>query len=314
MIDFLRKMIDSLLKIRAARFRIVMALFALLLLWLGGGQVVSYLRAPLDRKRTQAAGLAKRIEKASAQLRRTKKAAEDLRFWQECALPSDPVAARSEYQAWLLDLVGRTELAGPSVSSGEPALRGNLYYTISFSLQASGTLEQWTRFLFDFYRAGHLHQIRSIGITPIGRKDEVTLSLAIEALALPNADRIDRLTAKTADRLAFDSLEDYRVIAERNLFGLSGLVDPVDLTYLTAINSVNGVPKAWFTLQTETEPDRSLVKLAVGETLQIGHFRGTVIDIDREDVILEAAGQRWLVAVGESLAEALALPPGLYMP
>jgi len=302
-------MIDPPRKIPVVRL-VLGALLVLLLLWLAGEQVISYLRAPLDRKRNHAAQLAKRIEKASTRLRRAEKAAGKLKSWQERALPSDPAAARSEYQAWLLELVGRTELAGPSVSSGEPALRGGLYYTINFSLQATGTLDQWTRFLFDFYRAGHLHQIRSIGITPIGRKDELTLSLAIEALALPSADRIDTLTAETADRLAFDTLEDYRGIAERNLFGVSGLVDPVDHAYLTAINYVDGEPKAWFTLRTETDPDRSLVKLGVGESLQVGHFRGTVIDIDPEDVILQAAGQRWLVAVGESLAEALALPPG----
>jgi hypothetical protein len=291
------------------RQKILVGAFILLLLVVGGDRVVSYVQAPLTARRNTADRLAGEIEKRAARLARARQAAKNLAYWEQRSLPADPVAARSAYQAWLLDLVNRLELVNPNVSSGEPALRGGMYYTISFSLQAAGTLDQWTRFLFEFYRAGHLHQIRSIGFAPVGKKDQLVLSLAIEALALPGADRSDGLSEETSDRLAFAKLEDYGVIAARNLFGPGGSVDPTDHTYLTAINYVNGEPEAWFTLRTETDPDRSLLKLRVGKPLEIGQFRATVVDIAREDVILEADGQRWIVAVGESLAQAFALPP-----
>ncbi len=292
------------------REKILVALFVLLLLVFGGDRVVSYLQGPLQARRSTAERLANEIEKRAARLAQARKAAKELASWEQRSLPSDPVAARSAYQAWLLDLVNRLELVNPNVSSGEPALRGGMYYTVNFSLQAAGTLEQWTQFLFEFYRAGYLHQIRSIGFTPVGKKGQIILSLAIEALALPGADRSDGLPEETSDRLAFEKLEDYRVIAERNLFGPGGSVDPTDHAYLTAINHVNGQPEAWFTLRTETDPDRSLLKVRVGTPLKVGQFHATVVEIDREDVILEAAGQRWILAIGESLAQAFALPPG----
>ena len=52
-----------------------------------------------------------------------------------------------------------------------------------------------------------------------------------------------------------------------------------------------------------------MVKLRPGQTLVIGQFQAEVVEIDEDDVILEADGERWLVAIGENLGEAFALPP-----
>ena len=42
-------------------------------------------------------------------------------------------------------------------------------------------------------------------------------------------------------------LDDYQVIPQRNLFSVGGgAVDPVNHTYLTAVNYVNDEPQAWF--------------------------------------------------------------------
>ena len=95
----------------------------------------------------------------------------------------------------------------------------------------------------------------------------------------------------------------------RNLFGVGGASDPTDQTYLTGIQHVNGEPEAWFTLRNETDPDRAVVRLRRGQRLVIGQFQGQVTEIGDDDVILEADGERWLVALGEHLGEAFALPP-----
>ena len=137
------------------------------------------------------------------------------------------------------------------------------------------------------------------------------MAVAIEALVLPGADRADRLSQETVDRLAFARLEDYQPILRRNLFSISPskTADPTDQAFLTAINHVNGVPEAWFTLRGETNPDQAVVKLRVGQSFTVGQFTGKVAEIAEDDVVFQAGDERWLVGIGESLGQAFALPP-----
>ena len=133
-----------------------------------------------------------------------------------------------------------------------------------------------TQFLFAFYQADLLHQLRSLTITPLQRAEELDLSFAIETLILepggaaaakprmPSAtaenvyEQFRRRTWRVSDRLAFDNLEAYRRIVRRNLFALGGGFDPTDHTYLTSITLVNGEPEVWFTNRATDE----VVKLA----------------------------------------------------
>jgi len=294
---------------RQHRLKILVGAFLAVLLATQSNRLVSFVGSPLETRRELGQRRAKELEKRQGELARARRDVQELPFWEKRSLPADPVMARSAYQAWLLELIGRVELSKQAVTLGEPVPRGGLYWTIAASVQARGTLEQWTAFLFEFYRAGHLHQIRSISFTPVGRKDLLNASLVIEALVLPGADRKDRLTSERSDRLAFDKLEDYQVIVYRNLFGPSGVSDPTDQTYLTAVNQTSGEPQAWFTVRTATDPDQALLKLRKGETLEIGQFHGKVLQIDGEDVIFESDGRRWLITIGENLGQAFALPP-----
>jgi hypothetical protein len=168
-----------------------------------------------------------------------------------------------------------------------------------------------TRFLYEFYDAGHLHQIGSLGITPVPNTDDLDLSITIEALALYDATdqdgqpREDQLATGRSDRLASDSLDDYHVIVDRNVFGIGGSPDVTEYTYLTAVTETEGRPVAWFSLRTLGETR----KLGEGEDLEIDRFSAKVTEIDGSDVILESGGGRWLLTIGDSLAEAYALPP-----
>lgn len=289
---------------------LLIALLAVVVIVVSYPKVESMVRAPLDARQQKKERLEKEIQKRRTELARARKAAKDLAIWQRESLPSDPQVARSAYQAWLLDLAGRSGLERYSVDAGEPGNRNGMVHPITFSIQGRGTLEQLSRFLYDFYRAGHLHQVRALAITPVSGKDRLDLSITIEALVLDQADRKDRLGSEKSDRLAFSKFDDYRVIVERNFFGSGGAADPTDQTYLTGVNYVNGEPVAWFTLRAETDPERSVLKLRKGDQIEIGQFRGKLVAIDEDDVILEADGERWLVAIGENLGEAYALPPG----
>ena len=288
------------------RKNILLAAFAaILFLYVGNWLLENVVEAPLEKRRGRTDRLQKDIEKRKLQLVRARKAAKELAVWEAQSLPSDTEVARSLYQAWMLELVGHVKLANPHVDSGNPTSRKGMYHALSFSVRGRGTLEQLTLLLFEFYRADHLHQIRSLRITPLERTDQLDLSISIEALVLPGADREDRLSPATSDRLASPELADYEMIVRRNLFGSGDGFDPTDHTYLTAVTYSDGQPEAWFTMRV----DDTVLKLRKGQILRVGHFNGTVAEIAEVDVILESEGERWLLTIGENLTQASALPP-----
>jgi hypothetical protein len=293
------------------RNKLLIGVLVLVLLVVLGDQfnLKAIVTGPLDSRTAAKAKLEQELQKREKAWTQARRDARDVDEWRKQALPSDPQVARSLYQAWLLDLVGRVGFTHHAVETGEPRSRGGKVYPILFQVQGRGDLKQLTEFLHEFYRAGHLHQIQSLVLTPVGRRDTLDIAIAIEALALPDADRKDQLSSETSKRLAQAGLDDYRVIAERNLFGTTGPSDPTDHAFLTAVNYINGEPEAWFSLRTEAEPDRAILKVRPGSTIHIGQFTGTVVEIDDQDVVLDAEGERWLVTIGENLAQATALPP-----
>ena len=310
---------------------ILVAILGAMLLYFGGEKLWDTLvTKPLGDLNSKIERINREIDKQHDQLARGREQAEELSVWEGQSLPSNSDRARSLYQAWLFELVKHVGLSSPSVDAGEPSDRRGLYQSLAFSLRGRGTLDQLTQFLFEFYRAGHLHQIRSLSITPMGKMGELDLSISIDTLILPGADRADRLSEAVSDRLAFDKLDDYRVIAQRNLFGAGNAADPADHTYLTAVNYVDGTAEALAEAQTgdkivkvatagppgaaPTEigsEQTGTLRLHKGDTFRVGQFQGTILEIDGDDVVLDSANQHWLLTVGENLSEAAALPAGL---
>jgi hypothetical protein len=215
--------------------------------------------------------------------------------------------ARSLYQAWLVELVEHVGLVNPNVDSSEPVNHKDLYHALSFTVRGQGTLEQASQLLFEFYRAGHLHQIRGLELTPSQQGRQFNIALAIEALALPQIERRDQLGSAKGNRLISNKLADYQIIARRNVFGGSSDPDVLAYTRLTAVTYTQGRPQAWFSVEIRGET----VKRGVGEVLEIGPFRGAILEIKDADVILEIDGQHRLLSIGETLSQASALPPGL---
>lgn len=287
---------------------ILIAALAMLALFYAGDWMWTAVTEPLRSLRQKRQSLEKDVDKRMTELAQMRKAAKTLAAWERQSLPSDPQIARSVYQAWLLQLVGRVGLASPAVDSTQPSER-NGYYSMTFSLQARGPLEKWTQLLYEFYRTGHLHQIRSMSITPAGKEEQLDMVLAIEALILPSVDRSDRLGEEVSDQLAFSRLSEYQPIVLRNLFSITARPDPMDQTYLTAIHYVNAVPEAWFTLRGESDPDRAVIKLRLAQNVAIGQFSAKLVEIADDSVVFQAGGERWLIGLGENLGQAFALPP-----
>jgi hypothetical protein len=289
------------------KFWLYGALGVIAALYGGDWLIQQVLSGPLEERQARIEQLEKNIETREQRLSEARRTAQQIEIWETQSLPSDVEVARSLYQAWLLELVGRVGLGNPNVDSAEPASRKGLYNVLSFSVRGRGSLTTLTQFLHDFYRAPHLHQIRTISLTPVGNEGQLDLALTMEAISLPGSSRRDQLADGHSQRLLFEELEPYLQIARRNFFGTGGGFDPMEHAFLTAITRVDGQPRAWIHLR-----DRDITQqLGVGDEFQVGRTRLRLIHIDQGDILLEAKGEHWLISVGESVAQAVAIPDEL---
>ena len=287
------------------RRKLLVGLLAVMFVLVVGDQlwthVVTDPREALERR---GASLRKQILKAKTDVRLAKKAKQKLKIWQQRSLPKDIQTARTLYQGWLYELMEKVELGQRYVDSDSPITRPG-FEVLPFTLRGTGTINQLTKLLFQFYRSPHLHRIRTLAITPISADGQLDLSMAIDALIVEGAQRTDRLAKGESDVLASDDLRDYRVIVQRNLFRQSPQIELAEHTVLTAIVEVDGVPEAWFTSQA----DDKLYKLYVGDSLQLDWFEAVIEEISGRDVVISADGERWLLTIDDRLSDAVALPP-----
>lgn len=290
------------------RERILAGLVGLLLLGMAGRWLTqTMLSGPQAERQAKIDALEREIDKKQQIVRRARQANQKLTVWNRQSLPNNTEVARSLYQNWLLEIVKRAGFQSPNVDSGEAITKRGIYRRVPFSVRGRATLGELTRFLYDFYRADHLHQIQRLNITPVPNSEYLDLGISIDALILPGADREDQLSAERSNRLASEGLADYQLIAQRNLFGDGGAsaFDDADFTFLTAILDVDGQPEAWFTVRTTG----AVLKLHVGQLFEVGDFLGTVASIEDLDLIVESDQERWLLSLGENLSQATALPP-----
>ncbi len=234
------------------RKHLLLAGLGLLAVFYAGDWVLTnWIEKPKEDRKKQIVALQAQIKDFDQKyIARAQQDSQWLRYWFSQSLPANPAVAQSLYRAWLLEVGEYVGIAGRNVNATEPARRG-AFYSMSFSMRGRGTLEQLTQFLYEFYGAGHLHKITSISMTPLGSGGVLDLSVGIETLIIPYANRADLGTGR-AYRLTSLSLDDYDVISKRNLFSIGGggSVDPAGHTFLTAVNYVNNQPQAWFTLRT----------------------------------------------------------------
>lgn len=287
------------------RNRLVYLLIGVAGLYFGGDYVkTTYYDAPLKKRIDARNDLKKKIKAQKKELATAQAAVERLELFREFSLPSEVELARSIYRAWLLDLVQKSGFQAPHVDSGPASNRKGFYEVFSFSVRGKGSLQHVVRFLFDFYRAGNLHRIQSLSLTPIGKTGNLDIAVTIEALALLGTERKEELSTQPVYRLNFPTLQDYALVAQRNFFGVGGEADESRKAFLTAVTRDGSQPEIWMTLRGQDK----LLKLHKGSLFEIGPYSGVVVDILEDDMVFESDGERWILSIGESLAEAFALP------
>jgi len=274
----------------------------------------TFVQGAFDERQTQLDALKLELENKQTTVTRGKRAQKRLKEWEHRSLPADLDQARSLYQNWLANTVEKIRLGKAEVTSGPAMPRLGFYNRIPFTVRGQGSLDQITTLLYEFYRADHLHQIQRFTLTPVTvgagpqAPSQFDVSLSIEALALPGADRRDKLNDAVSERLAWKELDDYRKpIAERNLFAPYSerrVADESQDAYMTAVVKVDGQLQAWLSLRSSGR----MLKLREGDKLDIGSMHGTVSRIQEQAIEIDSEGKRRRVSLGKSLAEGFELP------
>jgi hypothetical protein len=282
-------------------------LLAVWFLFFSGGSL-SYGR--LCARRDQ---LAPEVAKKERAVKAAAVAARRLAEWQRRALPSDVAEARVQYQAWLRELVDRLRFQQPTIESTGVETRPQTYSLLKFKVHGRTDRAKFTEFLHEFYSAGHLHQIRMMDISRVPNSTDLEVSIDVEALSLPDADRKNKLTEDPGKSLRLVQLVDYsKTIVKRDLFAPFRPVekheppDAAKSTFVTAILAVDGRGEVWLVDRT-TGKDR---KLHVGEQLEVGSLRGTVKSIGTHDLVVDVGGRLRRYRSGDNLGSGGDSPRG----
>ena len=98
-------------------------------------------------------------------------------------------AASTAYQTWLRQVLEKVRFHNPTIVAVEGKSAKGVYRVFPFRVEATAGLEPVTRFLFEFYSAPHLHQVRRLSLQPLENSKDFKVSLTIEAVSLPTTDR-----------------------------------------------------------------------------------------------------------------------------
>lgn len=292
------------------RERILAALVGLVVVAGAAHFVFSVLAAPTGSRWDERDRLLADIERKKLTIERGQKALARMTEWEKRSLPADHELGRSLYQNWLSELVDKVGFGRSRVESGEGRTHQNAYRLFPFTVRGQATTDKLVQFLYAFYRAGHLHQIRHLSIKPIEKGRGLDLVITIEALSLPGA-KSDKLCTEPGTRLAHSGVEEYETtIVRRDLFSpyrpeststapVAGALDPAKYTYLTAVLSVGGRPQAWIVVRATDQ----VYKLSEGQEFSVGPVHSKILRIRPREVDFEIDGTPHTVALGTSLRD-----------
>ena len=289
---------------------------AVALLFLGDMAYRKFYAEPVANFDIQKKQITKRLREAKAATTKAQRAAAQLDALEKASLPWDPEVARERYQDWLLQVAKDAKLENTSIDASDPASvtvsagRGKrpteIYKRFSFSLRGRGDFDRVTRFLYDFYRAGHLHKIRSMSLNPVNQGQEIDVSLSIEALALPNADREAELTTVVSERLAQTDVNNYQLIAQRNFFGTGSTETAWKQVVLSAVTSnAQGFGEAWFTVGTDSQTRI----IPLGQSFPLPALEVRVVGLEETTATISIDGRLYKLSIGQNLAEAVPVDP-----
>lgn len=270
----------------------------------------SLIQGPLQERKARTAQLQKDIRSREKQLADLRAAGGRIDSWLRQSLPADAETARTAYRSWLLGLLRKTQMTDAVVDSGSPGSRrlrngSVLYRSLPFTLRARGSLPQFNNFLFQFTRAGLLHQITNFSLTPAGGTAIFDVSVSIDTVLLPTR-KGNELNSQPGTLPALATVADYASIASQNIFAVGlNTVDPLKHTFVSAITFSNGQPLVWITEQLSDRVTRA----GPGESFSTAAMSGSIVEVRAQEVVVESSGRRLLLSLGSPLSEGKPLTP-----
>ena len=259
--------------------------------------------AAIQRNRT---ALRKKIGRRNREFAETKSKLSHLANLQQRSLPADLELARSKYQAWLLKLIEHAQWQTPNIDSSDPVSHRGLYHRLTFMVRGRGSLAQVTQFLHEFYEVGHLHQIRSLTLSPVASVEKLDVAMTIDALVLAGAANEQELSAITSSGLISSPLNDYQIIAQRNLFlAGSGALLAKGIVLSAMTSDAVGNEQAWFSVK----PSSATRVVGIGESFRIESLTVRLVELRDQQAVVEIDGTIKTLSVGQSLAEAAPAQP-----
>ena len=157
--------------------------------------VVGALGGSTKQLSAQQANLINQVNDAKKLIRRGHEAQERLDVWNRQSLPRDVEAAGSLYKIWLMKLCESKEYNARFQNTQVKPMKnqpvGDVGTCLSFNVSATASLEQLVRWLYGFYSADYLHQIKGLTITPLEESKKLNLVIQIEAMVLNGATDAD---------------------------------------------------------------------------------------------------------------------------
>jgi hypothetical protein len=263
-------------------------------------------RAAVEASDALAARAAAAKEDAEFALARGERAKMRLNDWAKRSLPTDRDVAKSLYQDWVRTQLTAAGLTVEQLVDRPVSRRETNFGELSLEARASGTLEQFTDFLYKFYAAPHLHRISTTTLTPSENGQKVTAIVGIDALILADATRKAELASGDERKLA-RTVDEYKsTINGRNLFAPhtpgsgpdAGLANSAKVS--TIMSDGLGGYHVWIT--TENPPKTH--KFKTGDKVEFGTFTGTLIEIDMRHAVIETANGKVEVKLGQTLGQA----------
>ncbi len=238
------------------------------------------------------------------------------------SFPLNEMGAKTEYQLWLTQFAQYCRMDSPVITGGN-STRTNGLRTLPFRLHARCTMTQLYRFLYEFYWSPFLHRITMMDILPEENSNMLVITIMIEGLTMPKGSPTwsfplaSQLPATTVPyrRLTSGTFPAYSPVAERELFRYTPPgIDTASYVILTGIPFVSDpkTEKAVAQTRWKIETENKTITCGIGDRLNIGSFDGTIHDIHDDIVILKQnSGALWLVALGDKLSDAVAIPENL---
>jgi len=292
------------------------AVASLVILW-GASQGWSKYQAALERNLDTQRTIAQELSTVRTATARGRRAQQMLHKWRRQSLPTDADIAKSLYQDWLYQQLTAAGLKVKEVNPSSPRASSKSYQQFTFTVNASGKLEQLTDFLYRFYKAKHLHRISLADVKPTADRNLLNLTLAVDTLSLGDANRSDQLAEGSSDEFE-QPLEHFRnSIVERNLFatykppatsqsdaGADEKSAPDKEAAQAKFSAIHYGQDGWVML-VRMQNSGKIYYFQEGDTIEIGRFVGKIekLDGDLRRAILTTDSARVELRWGKTLAE-----------